>query len=126
MNVSRSFAIVGSLFLILGISIGIYMGGSGDHTLAPLHAHINLLGFTLMMIFALVYRAVPDMAAGMLASLHFWLHSIGAAVMLFMLYLLFSGSIAEDSGLMILMPLTEIAVLLGILIFAWNLFQNFR
>ena len=56
MNVSRSFMLVGTLFLIAGIPIGMYMGASGDMALAPLHAHINLLGFVLMMVFGLIYR----------------------------------------------------------------------
>ena len=47
MNLSRNFLVLASLFLIVGITIGSYMGGSGDHTLAVSHAHINLLGFTL-------------------------------------------------------------------------------
>ena len=53
MNVSRNFLIVGSAFLIVGLVIGMYMGGSGDHSLAASHAHINLLGFVLSVLFAL-------------------------------------------------------------------------
>ena len=34
MNISRGFLGIGSLYLIIGIGLGSYMGGSGDHTLA--------------------------------------------------------------------------------------------
>ena len=51
MNVSRNFMLLGSAFLILGVVIGMYMGGSGDHSLAASHAHINLLGFVLSAVF---------------------------------------------------------------------------
>jgi len=51
MNIARNFIVIGSIYLIVGITLGMYMGGAGDHTLAPLHAHINLLGFTLMTVF---------------------------------------------------------------------------
>ena len=61
MKISRNFIVIGSLYLIVGIGFGMYMGGSGDHTLAPLHAHINLLGFTLMTVFGLIYRVIPVM-----------------------------------------------------------------
>ena len=61
MNISRGFLVIGSLYLLVGIVFGMYMGGTGDHSLAPLHAHINLLGFALMMIFGLVYRQFPEM-----------------------------------------------------------------
>ena len=63
MQISRNFMVIGVAYLVLGIVLGMYMGGSGDHSLAPLHAHINLLGFTLMTVFGLVYRVIPAMAA---------------------------------------------------------------
>ncbi len=126
MNVSRNFAVVGAVYLIIGVLLGMYMGGSGDHTLAPVHAHINLLGFTLMLVFALVYRSVPAMAAGSLPQAHFWLHLVGSIVLLVLLFALFTGRISEDSGLMMIAPMAELAVLLGVLTFAWNLYRNFR
>ena len=82
MNISRGFLIIGSLYLLVGIGFGMYMGGSGDHTLAPVHAHINLLGFTLMTVFGLAYRVIPGLADGPLAQAHFWLHQAGALVLL--------------------------------------------
>jgi hypothetical protein len=36
------------------------MGDSGDHSLMPVHAHINLLGFTLIVLFAMVYQGSTD------------------------------------------------------------------
>ena len=82
MNISRGFLVIGSLYLLVGIVFGMYMGGTGDHSLAPLHAHINLLGFALMMIFGLVYRQFPEMTKPILAKLHFWLHQIGSIILL--------------------------------------------
>lgn len=125
MNVSRAFLLLGSLFLVLGISIGMYMGGSGDHTLIPVHAHINLLGFTVMSVFGLVYRAHPAMAAHVLARVHFWLHAVGCIILLGMLYLLLSGSI-EEAAMFPLAPIAELAILVGLLSFVYNLFQNGR
>ena len=123
MNVSRNFLVIGSLYLLIGILFGMYMGGSGDHTFAPLHAHINLLGFTLMTVFALVYKVFPALAGGRLATVHFWLHQIGAFVLLVMLFLMFSGSISE-AGMAPMAPLAEALVLIGVAIFAFNVFKN--
>lgn len=124
MNVSRNFVLVGILFLIVGVFMGMYMGGSGDFSLAPVHAHINLLGFTLMMIFGLVYRAVPVMADNMLARLHFWLHTAGSVVMVVMLFLLMSGSVS-DAAMTPILPIAELAVFIGVLVFGWNLYRNY-
>ncbi|MBD3677527.1 MAG: TonB-dependent receptor [Rhodobacteraceae bacterium] len=123
MNVSRNFLLVGSLFLILGILIGMYMGGSGEHTLAPAHAHINLLGFVLSVLFALVYRSYADMGASKLATYHFWLHVVGTAILIVMLLMLLTGKITE-AGMAPMAPLAELAVLIGVILFLVNLWKN--
>lgn len=123
MQISRSFLVIGSLYLLLGILIGMYMGGSGDHSLAPLHAHINLLGFALMTVFGIIYRIIPAMAGTTLAKAHFWLHQIGALILLVMLWLLFSGKITE-AAMAPLAPIAELMVLLGTGTFAFNLWKS--
>lgn len=120
MVVSRSLMLVGTLFLLTGIPLGMYMGASGQMALAPVHAHINLLGFALMMVFGLVYRRFPAMAASPLARIHFWLHTVGTLGVAVMLFLLLSGRITE-AGMVPVAPLTELAVLVGLMCFAWNL-----
>lgn len=123
MNVSRNFLVIGSLYLLLGVLLGMYMGGSGDHSMAPVHAHINLLGFTLMAVFAFAYKLFPAMAGGKLATIHFWLHQVGALILIVMLFLLFTGNISE-AGMAPLAPIAEALVLIGVAIFAFNAFNN--
>lgn len=123
MNISRMFLCIGSLYLLVGIGFGIYMGASGNTTMIPLHAHLNLLGFVLMTLFGLVYRQFPAMAGNMLGTAHFWLHQIGAVVLLLLLFLLLSGQITE-AAMVPAAPIAEVAVLLGIAAFALNLFRN--
>lgn len=123
MNVSRSFLLMGSLYLLVGILLGMYMGGSGDHALASVHAHINLLGFTLMTMFGLAYHVMPALARGTLAKAHFWLHQVGAFVMLVALFLLLGGKVAAAS-IGPIMPFAEGAVLIGMICWAINLYRN--
>lgn len=123
MQISRNFMVIGVVYLLLGIIFGMYMSGSGDHEFTPLHAHINLLGFTLMTVFGVVYRVVPDMAGNTLARAHFWLHQAGALGLLVMLWLLLSGRIGE-AGMVPVAPVAELLVLLGIVAFAVNLWRN--
>ena len=125
MNVSRNFILVGAVYLIIGICFGIYMGGSGDHTMAPLHAHINLVGFTLMTVFGILYRVFPETGLSSLARLHFWLHLGGSVILLVMLYLLFSGRI-EDESMFPLAAIAEIAILLGVILYAYNVLKNLK
>lgn len=71
MSVSRGFLLIGVIYLVVGIGLGSHMGASGDHTLSPVHAHINLLGFVSMTLFGLAYRVIPAMAGATLGRVHF-------------------------------------------------------
>ncbi|NEY90404.1 hypothetical protein [Tabrizicola oligotrophica] len=123
MSVTRLFMGIGSLYLVLGISIGIYMGGSGDHTLVPLHVHINLLGFVLMTVFGVVYHLFPAAGTTSMARAHFWLHLVGSVVLLTMLALLLTGRITE-AGMFPLAPIAELAILLGVISFVVNVWRH--
>ena len=67
------FLSVAVLQALVGMGLGIVMGISGDYTLAPAHAHNNLLGWVSMAIFGLYYLFVPEVASKRPAMLHFWL-----------------------------------------------------
>ena len=123
MNISRAFLILGGIWILVGISLGLMMGGTQDFTLMPVHAHINLVGFVLSSIFGLVYNAKPAMAQNILARGHFWLHLVGGIVLLIFLFLQLSGRMAEPSA----GPLIGIGgglVLLGMIAYLVNLIRN--
>lgn len=123
MSISRGFLVAGAIYLIVGISLGGYMGASGDHSLSPVHAHINLLGFVLMSIFGLAYRLVPGLSDGLLPKLHFWLHQVGSLCLLVALTLLMTGKVAEAS-IGPFMPVFEGAVLLGVVLWLVTLLRK--
>ena len=53
------FCFVGAALCGLsGISLGIWMGMHEDFTLAPVHAHINLLGWVTLALYGLYHRGV--------------------------------------------------------------------
>lgn len=67
------FLTVAILQALAGMGLGIVMGISGDYTLAPAHAHNNLLGWVSMAIFGLYYAVVAEVAVKPVATAHFWL-----------------------------------------------------
>lgn len=69
---------VSVVIILCGMLIGIGMGVSDDFTLAPAHAHLNLIGFVLMFLAGLFYRVVPAAEAGVLPKIQATLHIIGA------------------------------------------------
>jgi cbb3-type cytochrome oxidase subunit 1 len=79
-NLPYWFLSVAVLQALAGMGAGIFMGITGDYTLAPAHAHNNLLGWVSMAIFGLYYGLVPEIAARRLAGVHFWLALIANIV----------------------------------------------
>ena len=69
---------VGVVVLLVGMLAGIAMGVQQDFTLAPAHAHLNLVGGVLLFLFGLYYRLVPAAGKSMLAKVQGWLHIAGA------------------------------------------------
>jgi hypothetical protein len=57
------------VYLLVGMGFGIWMSATQDHTLAPAHAHLNLIGGVLMAIFGGFYTLFPSAAQTMLARI---------------------------------------------------------
>jgi len=125
MDVLRTFLLLGAAFLFIGPAIGMCMGGSGDHSLAASHAHINLVGFVLSSIFALAYGTLSDMGESRLSALHFWFHLVGAIGLNLTLFLLVSQRISE-AAMTQAAPPAEALVLVGALLFLVNAWHNAR
>lgn len=63
----RCFKLAG-LYLIAGMSLGAAMGAAHQFTLAPVHAHLNLLGWTLLALVGLIVARFPHLGETRLAS----------------------------------------------------------
>jgi hypothetical protein len=66
------------VILLIGMLAGIAMGIQQDFTLAPAHAHLNLVGGVLLFLFGLYYRLVPAAGNSVLAKVQGGLHIVGA------------------------------------------------
>jgi hypothetical protein len=71
---------VSVLILLFGMLAGIVMGVQQNFTLAPAHAHLNLVGGVLLFLFGLYYRLIPAAGTTALAKLQGSLHIIGAVL----------------------------------------------
>jgi hypothetical protein len=110
------------VYLIIGISLGIAMGASQNFTLRPVHAHVNLLGWTTMALAGLIYSVFPKAGESRLARIHFWLLNLALPVMMLALGLVLFGQMAVVPVL----GAAEIVAALGIAAFAANLFINLK
>ena len=79
-RIDLNFLLLATVMLIVGVVLGIVMGARGDFQLAPVHAHINLVGWASLALFGLTYRAYPQLAAYKLARFHFIVSATAAVL----------------------------------------------
>ena len=111
------FLSVAVLQALVGMGLGIFMGISGDYTLAPAHAHNNLLGWVSMAIFGLYYAVAGEVAAKRLAAVHFWLALVANLVFPLGIALVVTG---KGEALSVAGSLLEVASMLLFAIIVWT------
>ncbi len=120
MNVSTWFFRFGVLAVIVGVGLGMWMGEQENFTLAPVHAHLNLVGFVLPFIFGLFYRSFPAVSGGLLPKLHLVLSILGVLTMIPALGAMLLG----DKTYVPFLIAGELATGLGLLIFAVQVYRG--
>lgn len=76
-GISFYFMVLAVISVTLGMIWGIQMSATQNHALSPAHAHLNLIGWVTMAIFAVYYHLVPAAAQGILAKLHLAVAALG-------------------------------------------------
>lgn len=110
------------VYFVVAVTLGIVMGASGDHSLMPVHAHLNLLGWVSMTLFGLIGHLFPATMQGRIATLQFWLYNLSVPILLATLAALLRGHKELDPIVGIGSMVTGIAVLL----FAYNVFTGIK
>ena len=84
------------VYFVAGVALGVVMGASGNHSLFPVHAHMNLLGWVSMGLFAYVHDRYPQLGNNWLSRAQLWLYNLGLPVMLASLAAMLSGNASMD------------------------------
>ena len=113
MKMDRLYILTGFLWLIAGMIFGIYLGITDQMHFANTHAHANLLGFVISVLFGLIHRNWSQLMSSRLALPQFALFEIGSIVLV-------AGKFSIDSGGNgSLAPPGSILVVLGTLVMFW-------
>ena len=80
-TLARICWVTAALYAVLGMSFGIYMAASGDHTLSPAHGHLNLVGWASIALYGTFYTLVPTAAESRLAGVQVILAEVGVIIM---------------------------------------------
>jgi hypothetical protein len=102
-------------YLLIGVWMGLIMGITQQFQFAPVHAHVNLLGWVSLGVIGLIYRAYPHAAATLLARWHFWLHNTGLPVFMLGLFLMLSGHAEAKPGVIVGATATVVAITLFVI-----------
>ena len=80
-RVSLWFFAVAPLYVLVGMSLGVFMGATQDFSMAPVHAHLNLLGWVTTALYGTFYALAHD-ASKKLAWTTFGLANLGVIIMI--------------------------------------------
>ena len=113
MKTDRLYILAGFVWLIFGMVFGIYLGITDQLQFSNSHAHANLLGFVVSVLFGLIYRNWPSLLENKLAIPQFAVYQIGAIVLV-------AGKYDIDhGGRGVLAPPGSMIVVLGTLLMFW-------
>jgi len=114
------FLQIAVVYLLIGAVLGLIMGITQKFVLAPVHAHLLLLGWASLALAGIIYHLYPAAASTALARTHFWIHNLGLPVFMVGLGMLLTGT--ESAGVVV--AVSASVVLLGLAVFAANVLIN--
>jgi hypothetical protein len=79
-RISLWFFAVATVYVLIGMGFGIFMGASQNFTIAPAHAHLNLIGWVTMALYG-TFFALAREASKKLAWTVFWLNNAAVSIM---------------------------------------------
>lgn len=78
---ARRFLLWAVGYVLLAVTLGFYMALTVEFILQAVHAHLALVGWVSMALFAFYYNAVPEAIKGRLPLIHFWSAQFGLICM---------------------------------------------
>ena len=119
-RVGVSLVRIASLYLLVGLVLGLAMAIARDFSLMSVHSHMLLLGWATLAITGVVYLVLPRCAGSRLAAAHFWLHNLGLPVMMASL----AAETRGESRAQPLIGVGSILVIVGLSLFTLNVLRN--
>jgi hypothetical protein len=119
-RVSLWFFAVAPIYVLIGMGFGIFMGATENFTLAPAHAHLNLIGWVTMALYGTFYALARE-ASNKLAWAVFWLNNAGAAIMFPSLAMVLTSG--ESSPFLVPLIVSEFLALGAMLCFAFSVWS---
>jgi hypothetical protein len=117
---SAAFFVAAVLFLFVGVALGLYMAASHDHSLTPIHAHTNLLGWLSCAVMGLFYARTAPLRPRVIWA-QFSIYVLGVTSLMIGLV----GVLKSVPALLPLIAVGSLATVAGIALFAWGVWVTF-
>ena len=121
-RVSAAFFLTGGLFVLIGMSGGMWMGAHEDFRLMPVHAHLNLVGWVTMALFGGFYALTAKTYSKRLAWTNYALSVVGVLVMIPLLAVFL---LTHDTALVPFMALGELITVASVVTFLISALREF-
>jgi len=120
MKLPYKFLLAAAAYGLFGMVMGMVMGAKQDFSLAPVHAHNNLLGWVALTMYGLTYNSIPSMNNGKIGHVQFYIANIGLFLMLPSLAMLLRGNTSVEIPLVI----GELCTVVALILFMINLWKS--
>lgn len=111
------------IYAIAGMALGIHMAATHNHGQMPTHAHLMLLGWVGMTIYAVFYRLWPEAADGLLPKIHAIVAHAGLIALIAALYIIYGGNVATGEPIA---SISSMAVFANTVLFAFIVWRGTR
>jgi hypothetical protein len=116
----RTWYRLATLYFVVATALGLLMGLSQDHSLFPVHAHLNLLGWVSLALTGVLYERFPAAIGTRLYRIHFWVYNLTLPVSMVLLALALKGNEAAGPALGVI----SILLFGSIVVFVVNIWRN--
>jgi hypothetical protein len=123
-DIDRKLILIGALFALFGLTLGLGMVVFDRFQYHPVHAHINLLGWVTLAIYGIVYRIYPPMRDSGLALPQFHCAVFGALFMNLGWWILIEGLPIGSLALKVIFRGGSALAIAGLLLFMINVWRN--
>jgi hypothetical protein len=109
MNLDRRYLVWSLCYAVAGMTLGIFMAASQNHSELVTHAHVLLIGFVVSFIYGLIHKL--------------WLHQAAALTVSVGLFLMYGNYVAPASADPVLAA-GSIGVLVGMLLMLYMVIRS--
>ena len=115
-----AFFTAAALCALGGMIWGVVMAASGDHTMMPAHAHLNLLGWATLALMGGFYALTG--AGGRLGWVNFWFSFVGVVIAVPSIAMVMAGNKSGEMGATV----GSILAIIGMLAFILAILGRWR